>query len=88
MKLKSHRLLIEFMEHKGLSGRALAKKAGLRPAIVGHLVRDPKLPTARNSCSPVTAAAIEEALGCPPGFLFVPDASPVADSMRRRKSAA
>lgn len=84
MQLKSHKLLVDFMKHQKLSGRALAKKAGLKPAVVGHLVRDPKLPTARQTCSPVTAAAIEEALGCPSGMLFVAESSPVADSMRRR----
>lgn len=83
VKLRSRRALIEYMEFHKLSGRTLAKKAGLKPAVVGHLVRDSKLPTSRNTCSLTTARAIEEALSCPPGFLFEPSMSSVADSKRR-----
>lgn len=83
VKLKSHRALREYMAFHKLSSRGLARKAGLKHAAVGHLTRDPKLPTARNTCSLSTALAIEEALGCPPGFLFEPSMSPVADSNRR-----
>lgn len=87
VKVKSQRALREYMDFHHLSGRALAKKAGLKPATVGHLVRNPKHPTARNSCSFRTARAIEEALGCPPGFLFDDNLSPVADSRKHRRAA-
>lgn len=87
MKLKSRRALLEFMAFSKLSGRALAKKAGISPAIVGHLARDPRKKNARNSCSYATARAIEEALGCPPGFLFEPALSNVADTKPRRSAA-
>lgn len=84
LKLKSHRLLMEYMDYRGVrSSRELAKKAGLKHAVVGHLTRDPKLKTARNTCSIETARAIEEALGCPPGLLFEPSVSSVADSRPR-----
>ena len=83
MRLKSRRALREFMEFQKLSGRALAKKAGLSPAIVGHLARDPGSPTARSTCSIATARAIEDALGCPPGFLFEAELCPVADAKQR-----
>jgi hypothetical protein len=80
VKLKSRRALLEFMEFHNLSARGLAKKAGLKPAIVGHLVRDPHRPSSRSTCSYKTARAIEAALECPPGFLFDTSLSPVADS--------
>lgn len=90
VRLKSRRALIEYAEFHNLSGRALAKKAdaiakkkggSVGPAIVGHLMRGG--PTGRDSCNLVTAQAIEEALGCPPGFLFEPTLSRVADSKRQ-----
>jgi|GEM_PF-1383075 hypothetical protein len=86
VRLKSRRALREYVTFHGLTGRGLARKAGLKPAIVGHLLREG--PTGRNSCSLATARAIEEALGCPPGFLFEPSMSRVADAMPRSRSAA
>ena len=88
MILKSRRALLEYMEFHKLSGRGLAKKAGVSPAIVGHLARDPKAPTARRSCSLKTARAIEEALACPPGFLFEPSMLRVADTATRTSSGS
>lgn len=90
VRLKSRRALIEYADFHGLSGRALARKAdaiakkkggSVGPAIVGHLMRGG--PSGRDTCSLVTARAIEEALQCPPGFLFEPSLSPVADSKRQ-----
>lgn len=74
VRLKSRRALNEYAEFHKLSGRALAKRAGLGPAIVGHLMAG-----RRTTCNLTTARAIEEALQCPPGFLFEPTVSPVAD---------
>lgn len=91
VRLKSRRALVEFAEFQKLSGRALARKANdiakkkggtVGPAIVGHLMRGG--PTGRDSCNLITAQAIEEALGCPPGFLFEPSLSSVADAKRQR----
>jgi transcriptional regulator with XRE-family HTH domain len=56
----------------GLSERALAARAGVGHATVNHL-----LSGRRTTCSPQTAAAIEAALGCPPGLFFEP-ARPVS----------
>jgi transcriptional regulator with XRE-family HTH domain len=70
VKLKSRQALLEFAEFRGYSGRAIAKKARLSPAIVGHLMSG-----RRTTCNPATAAAIEQALGCPDGFLFEPSVS-------------
>lgn len=83
VRLKSRRVLTEYCEFHKLSGRALAKRAGLGPAIVGHLISG-----RRTTCNLATARAIEEALQCPPGFLFEPSVSPVADSSARRPSEA
>lgn len=66
VRLKSRRVLKQFMDYQQIrTGYALAKKAGILPGTAQHLVSG-----RRNSCSPATAAAIEEALGCPVGFLF------------------
>lgn len=78
VRLKSRRALNEYAEFHHLSGRALARKAKLGPAIVGHLMSG-----RRNTCSLKTARALEEALGCPSGFLFEPSMSSVADNGRR-----
>lgn len=78
MRLKSRRALNEYAEFHKLSGRGLAKRAGLGPAIVGHLMSG-----RRTSCNLATARALEEALQCPPGFLFEPSVSRAADSGRR-----
>nr|DAF00023.1 MAG TPA: LAMBDA REPRESSOR (TRIPLE MUTANT)/DNA COMPLEX-DNA COMPLEX, DOUBLE HELIX, TRANSCRIPTION-DNA.1A [Caudoviricetes sp.] len=56
------------------SGYALAKKAGLLPGTVNHLLYG-----RRATCSYRTARAIEEALGCPKGFLFAFRLSKVSD---------
>lgn len=91
MRLKSRRALIEYADFHKLSGRALARKANeiakkkgatVGPAIVGHLMGG-----RRDSCNLITATSIEEALGCPQGFLFEPSLSPVADSTRRGRAA-
>jgi len=70
VKLTSRQVLRQYMEFRQETNRSLAEKAGLGYAIVGHL-RSGK----RNTCSPRTARAIEEALACPPGLLFVPKIS-------------
>jgi transcriptional regulator with XRE-family HTH domain len=51
----------------GWSERGLAGRAGVSPATVNHLVSG-----RRQTCSPATAAALEAALGCPPGLFFEP----------------
>lgn len=79
VKLKSHRALLEYMQfHRIGTAYELARRANLKPGVVGHLVA-----RRRNSCSLATASAIEEALQCPPGFLFEPRMSRVADDSRR-----
>lgn len=81
VRLKSRRELREYMQFHKVSGRELAKRAGLSQGTVNHLVRGGT--TGRNTCSLATAKAIEEALQCPPGFLFEPSLSRVADVTRR-----
>ncbi|UIU47039.1 helix-turn-helix domain-containing protein [Microcystis phage MinS1] len=82
VRLKSKRALNDYAEFHKLSGRALARKAGLGQAIVGHLMSG-----RRTTCSLATARALEEALGCPSGFLFEPTLSGVADTNRQRGAA-
>lgn len=92
--LKSRRSLLQYVEFHKISGRELARRANdvakkkggsVGPAIVGHLLRGG--PSGRDSCNLVTAQAIEEALGVPPGFLFELSLSPVADTRRRERVA-
>lgn len=67
MRIKSTQALRQYMEYRGETNRSLAKKAGLSRAIIAHLRSGE-----RDTCSPTTARAIEEALACPPEFLFTP----------------
>lgn len=94
VQLKSRTALNEYADFHRLSGRELARRAdaiakkknkdrGVGPGIVGHLMSG-----RRTTCSLLTAQAIEEALQCPPGFLFEPSLSPVADSTRRKDKVA
>ena len=70
MRLKDPDLLRRYIGPNGLdiSGRELARRAGLGQAIVGHL-----LSGRRSTCSRPTATRIEAALGCPTGLLFGED---------------
>lgn len=75
VRLKSHKALRDYMEfHRIDTAYELARRAGLKVGVVGHVVSG-----RRNSCSLKTARAIEEALQCPPGFLFEARMSQVAD---------
>lgn len=73
VKLISSEALAQYMEHRGLTVRGLAHKAGVSPALVGHL-RSGK----RSTCLPANARAIEKSLSAPPGSLFVPQVSRVS----------
>lgn len=66
VKLISREALAQYMDHRDMSIRAVAKKAGIGHAIVGHL-----LTGYRDTCSESTAKAIEAALDAPFGSLFV-----------------
>lgn len=87
VKLKSMRALKEYMAFHHLdTAYALAKRAGISPGVVYFLTADdPK--KRRATCSLKSARAIEEALQCPPGFLFDVKMSPVADDPRERTAA-
>lgn len=83
VKLRSRQALREYMEFHDLkTAYALAQKADILPGTAGHLVSG-----RRNSCSLRTARAIEGALKCPPGFLFVPEMSEVVTHSQHRVAA-
>jgi plasmid maintenance system antidote protein VapI len=65
MRLRSRQLFKECIALQGLSERALAVRAGVAHATVNHLASG-----RRDTCTPETARALEDALGCPPGLLF------------------
>lgn len=85
VRLKDRDLLRKYIGPSGLniSGRELARRADLGPAIVGHL-----LSGKRETCSKHTAVAIERALACPPGLLFVESAFAVRPDGRAPKADA
>jgi len=66
MKLRSREMLKQYLLMKGVSGRGLAAQAGLSHSTVNHLITG-----RRAGCSERTGRAIETALDCPPGLLFV-----------------
>lgn len=73
VKLRSRRALLDYMDfHRLPTAYALAKKANILPGTAGHLVSG-----RRTTCSIRTARAVEEALACPPGFLFVEQMSEI-----------
>lgn len=73
VRLRSRRALVDFMNfHRIKSAYELARRAGLKPGVVGHIVSG-----RRTTCSLATARAIEEALQVPTGFLFEPRMSQV-----------
>jgi DNA-binding Xre family transcriptional regulator len=80
VKLKSRRLLNDYLRHMGWSQRRLAREAGLKHAIVNHLCNGE-----RSTCRAATARAIEEALSCPPGLLFEVVVSAVSPSNGQRQ---
>lgn len=83
VKLKSRKALLDYMAfHKIPTAYELARRSELKVGIVGHLVSG-----RRQSCSPITARAIEEAMQCPPGFLFEAKMSQVVGDTRQRIAA-
>lgn len=82
VELRSRRLLLDYLKAMKWSQRRLAQEAGLGHAIVNHLCKG-----TRKTCSKATSAAIEEALRCPPGLLFVESVSIVSPSNGRRSAA-
>lgn len=72
MRLKDRRMLRQYMEYKRMRIRDLARAAGVSRATIGHLHSGK-----RKTCKTDTAARIEEALGAPPGLLFVASSSSV-----------
>ncbi|MGG5257499.1 helix-turn-helix transcriptional regulator [Phycicoccus avicenniae] len=72
MRLKDRLMLRQYMDYKRMKIRELAKAAGVSRATIGHLHSGK-----RNTCSPATARRVEEALGAPPGLLFVVTSSTV-----------
>ncbi|UQX89334.1 helix-turn-helix transcriptional regulator [Jatrophihabitans telluris] len=68
-RVRNRQVLAECIRLSGLSERAFAARAGLAHATVNHLITGRRV-----SCSPPTAYAIEQALDCAPGTLFVPGA--------------
>jgi len=65
MRVRSSAALREYIALTGLSGRALARSAGISHSTLNHL-----LTGRRPACSELTARAIERALGCREGLFF------------------
>lgn len=93
VRVRSTQAFRQYMDFAGHTNASLAEKATERlrrqkstatvgRAIVGHL-RSGK----RMTCNPQTARAIEDALGCPPGLLFVPKVA-IGHMARGRQAVA
>ena len=67
MQIRDPVAMRAYLRLMGVSEREIAQRAGIGHATVNHL-----LSGRRNACTPRTAAAIETALGCPPGLFFEP----------------
>lgn len=89
MQLISSVALAQYMDHRDVSVRGLAKKVEIITGescshqVIGHLRSGE-----RNTCRPATAKAIEKALGAPPGSLFVPRVSRVSRDVAPRQVPA
>jgi transcriptional regulator with XRE-family HTH domain len=66
------------MQHRGLTQAELARRAGISPQLVNHLVRG-----VRPSTSPASAAAIVRALDIPRDLLFEEKISRVTRDIER-----
>lgn len=67
MQIRDPVVMRAYLRLLGVSEREFAERAGVGHATVNHL-----LSGRRRGCSLRTAAAIEAALGCPPGLFFEP----------------
>lgn len=77
MRLQSTERLRAFVgpeDDKKLSQRQLARYAGVHTSFINHLTSG-----RRNSCTPLVATRIAEAVGVPLEILFVPE-PPIGDS--------
>lgn len=85
MRLKSHQVLVQYMNYRQASVRLLADKVGgpQHRSTIGHLRSG-----ARKNCNPDLARRIEEALQAPPGLLFDPQVSRVTRDSRTTAAAA
>lgn len=81
MRVRDPVAMRAYLRLLGMSERELAERAGIGHATLNHLVSG-----RRSGCTQQTAAAIEAALGCPPGLFFEP-APPVGGRYCLRRSA-
>lgn len=65
MQIRDPVAMRAYLRLLGVSEREFAQRAGIGHATVNHL-----LSGRRTACTQRTAAAIESALGCPPGLFF------------------
>lgn len=83
MRLTSSERLRSFIGSGGrMSGRTLARCAGVHPSFINHLTAG-----RRRSCEPQTAQRIAEALGVPLDVLFDPEMSTVTHDADNRHAA-
>lgn len=83
VRLRDRDLLAQWMDHRDVTIRQLAKATNVHPSMIGHLHSG-----YRRSCSSALAKRIEAALDCPRGTLFVPKVSPVANDGQQREVSA
>ena len=82
-RLKSSETLREFVgpeDGKKMSGRTLARYAGVHPSFISHL-----LAGRRKTCTPVIASRIAGALEVPMTILFDPTVTPSKQQIEARE---
>lgn len=85
MRLRSAALLRALVgpeKDKVMSGRKLARFAGVHPSFIDHLLHE-----RRNGCEPLTADRIAEALGVPTEVLFEEKVSTTERPTVKRKTS-
>jgi plasmid maintenance system antidote protein VapI len=68
MRVRSNRVLRDYIAMIGASERSLARAAGISHSTLNHLLTGRRI-----TCSERTATEIERALGCAPGVFFERD---------------
>lgn len=86
MKLRDKQLLRDYLKHRDMSQARLARYAEVSRQFISQLVSDDDW--GKNTCTPIVAQRIEEALDLIPGTLFEPKKSPTTEQKDNSRRAA
>lgn len=83
MKLRDKKLLRNYLEHRDMTQARLARYAEVSRQFISQLLSEDTW--GKNTCTPMVAERIEEALGLIPGTLFEPKESPTGRQATNNK---